>query len=143
QRGPLPVRVAADVVRQLAETLHDAHQRNVLHGNLSPIHVWVDASNRARLTGFGTDEPPDESTPAAGYLAPGGARGAPASSLTDVYGLGALLYAMLTGRPPHRAATVAETLTLIGTTPPVPPSRLNRRAAGDLETICLRCLRQD
>lgn len=142
-RGPLPTRVAADVLRQLAETLCDTHQRDVLHGNLAPIHVWIDADNRARLTGFGTDEPPDESLSSAGYLAPERARGAPVSPVTDVYGLGALLYAMLTGRSPHQAATVAETLALIRTTPPVPPSRLNRRAAGDLETICLRCLRHD
>src|SRR5439155_10581101 len=77
----------------------------------------------------------------AGYLAPeqAGGRGAVGRN-TDVYGLGAILYAMLTGVPPHRAATLDETFRLIRESPPVAPSRLNPEIPESLDEICLKCM---
>jgi hypothetical protein len=147
--GPLPWRLAADVARQLAAALLHAHERNIVHGALRPEAIWLTHDGQARLTGFGSPirfEEIDAKTiaPSAGYLAPeqAGGRG-PVGRNTDVYGLGALLYAMLTGVPPHRAATPDATFRLIRDQPPLAPSRLTPDIPESLDEVCLKCLRVD
>jgi hypothetical protein len=124
-----------------------AHDRHVLHGSLRPETVWLTRDGSARLAGFGCPvlfEELDEEAVAdwAGFLAPeqAGARGA-VGRATDVYGLGALLYAMATGVAPHRGATVAETCRLIRSRPAVRPSRLHPGLSQTLDEICAKCLR--
>jgi hypothetical protein len=145
--GPVPPRLALDLTRQLAEAVAYAHDRGVLHGSLRPEAVWLTIDGRVRLCGFGCPvlfEELDEEAVAnwAGFLAPeqAGARGA-VGKATDVYGVGALLYAMATGVPPHRGATVAETCRLIRGRPAVRPSRLHPGLSQALDEICIRCLR--
>jgi tetratricopeptide (TPR) repeat protein len=154
RRGPLPPRRAAALTRDLADALNHAHSESLLHRDVKPDNVLLDASEAAYLTDFGLvkDLDPDGSksrlsrtgtflgTP--GYAAPEQAGGA-ASSLgpaTDVYGLGATLYAMLTGRPPHEGESLLEVAHKTLEEPPVPPSRLSAGIDPELERICLRCL---
>ncbi len=164
---PLPPRDAAALVLPLAEAIHHAHQAGILHRDLKPANVllWVgqafqpDVPRRDRLesltyvpkiTDFGLAKRLDETTwtrPGAilgtpAYMAPEQARGqgeviGPA---TDVYGLGAILYECLTGRPPFQADTALNTLALVVNEEPVPPRRQQPGVPRDLETICLACL---
>src|SRR5262249_31759473 len=129
--GPLRWALAADLTRQLATALGHAQERGTVHGALRPDVVWITADGQARLAGFGSPvrfEEIDVKAIAsfAGYLSPeqAGGRGG-VSRNTDVYGIGALFYAMLTGVPPHQASETDGTLRLIRSTPPVAPSRLN------------------
>ena len=145
--GPLRWQLAVDLARQLAAALAHAHDRGAIHGALRPDVVWVTPDGQARLAGFGSpiqfEEIDDKWIGGfAGYLAPeqAGGRGAVGRN-TDVYGLGALLYAMLTGVPPHQAATADATFRLIRGTAPVAPSRLTPDIPEDLDEICLKCLR--
>jgi hypothetical protein len=147
KQGAMRPRLALDLLRQLAEAVAHAHDRGVIHGSLRPEIVWITRDGQARLSGFGCPiqfEELDEKTIVgdAGYLAPeqAGMRGA-VGRATDVYGLGALLYAMATGGPPHRAATVDETLRLIRGRRAVRPSRLRPGMPEIVDTICLKCLR--
>jgi serine/threonine protein kinase len=144
--GPLPSRLAAELVRQLADTLAHAHDKGVIHGSLRPGAVWVTAGQQIRLCGFGQIIHYDTAdlgalTSFVGYLAPeqAGARGVVGKN-TDVYGLGAILFAMLTGRPPHRAATVKQTFSAIRQRITVEPSRIVRTVGEDLDVICGKCL---
>ena len=144
--NPLPPRLAVSLTRQLAETLLHAHERDVIHGALRPEVIWITNDGQARLTGFGCTiqfESIDADMIAeyAGYLAPeqAGARGA-VGPATDTYGLGALLYAMVTGGPPHQGANVAETCRLVRAQTPVGPSRLHPGLSEALDRVCLKCL---
>jgi serine/threonine protein kinase len=147
KKGAMPPRQALDLIRQLGEAIGHAHDRGVIHGSLRPEVVWITHDGQARLSGFGCpiqfEELDAEAVVGcAGYLAPeqAGMRGA-VGRATDVYGLGALLYAMATGGPPHRAATVDETMRLIRRRRAVRPSRLRPGLPEELDSICLKCLR--
>jgi len=145
---------AARLMVPVAEAIHHAHQRGILHRDLKPANILVDAQDQPHVTDFGlarrveTDSGLTQSgalvgTPA--YMAPeqaSGRRGA-VTTLTDVYGLGAIFYAVLTGRPPLRGDTVLETLDRVRNRAPDPPSKLNRKVPRDLEVICLKCLEKD
>jgi WD40 repeat protein len=152
--GPLDPREAARMVRDIALAIQYAHEQGVIHRDLKPANVLVDQTGAVRVTDFGlakktnTDSgltatgevmgtpsymPPEQATGNAGEVGP------PA----DIYSLGALLYCLITGRPPFQAASPTDTLLQVLTQDPVPPRRLNPGLDRDLETICLKCLEKE
>lgn len=153
-RTPLPPVRAARYCRTIAQAIHHAHTQGVLHRDLKPGNVMIDAQDQPRITDFGlakaTDTDADLSlsggilgTPS--YMSPeqaAGKRGA-AAPATDIYAVGAILYDLLTGRPPFRADSPVETMRQVIESEPAPPRLLNARIDRDLETICLKCLAKD
>lgn len=150
-RQPLPARRAASYLRSVAEAIQYAHERGILHRDLKPSNVLVDTHDHLRVTDFGLArrfEGESQVTLSGqlvgspGYLPPEQAethRGK-VSRRSDVYGLGAILYHLLTGRPPFQAETITEALRQVLNVEPVPPRLLNPSVPRDLETICLKCL---
>lgn len=147
-------RDAAEIVRKLAEAVHYAHQRGVLHRDLKPENVLLDEAGEPFLTDFGLarlaeiDERLTRShssigTPA--YVAPEVARGgsAQATALSDVYGLGAILYELLTGQVPFTGATPLEVLRQVTDTEVRRPSAVLATVNRDLETICLKSIAKE
>ena len=151
QDGPLPVRKAADYVKTIAEAIHFAHQRSTLHRDLKPQNILVDTNDQPLITDFGLAKrvANDSGLTRTGvvlgtpsYMPPEQALGrlAEVGPHSDVYSLGAILYELLTGRPPFRAASSVATLRQVTDNPPTAPRRLNDDVPQDLETICLKCL---
>jgi WD40 repeat protein/tetratricopeptide (TPR) repeat protein len=149
---PLPAGEAARLVETLARAVHAAHQRGVVHRDLKPANVLLAADGTPKITDFGLAKRLDAATAAtqAGallgtpdYMAPEQAEGKSTGPATDVYGLGAILYHLLTGRPPFLAATPLDTLVRLRTEEPVRPAVLHPKVARDLETICLKCLQKE
>jgi eukaryotic-like serine/threonine-protein kinase len=150
---PLPAREAATLVAGLAAAVQAAHSSGIVHRDLKPANVLVGLDGIPKISDFGlarrTQGNPDHTLSAAAvgtpsYMAPEQALGNPEAfgPSVDVYSLGALLYELLTGRPPFRAESNAETQRQVVSQDPVPPSRLNARVPRDLETICLKCLQK-
>jgi serine/threonine protein kinase len=151
--GPLPPRQAAECLERVARAVHYAHQKGVVHRDLKPANVLLAANGDPKIADFGLARALDDAseltatgqvvgTPS--YMAPEQARGrAPAGPAGDVYGLGAVLYAALTGQPPFRAETIYATLSQVAEADPVAPRRLRPDIPRDLETICLKCLRKE
>jgi WD40 repeat protein len=144
-------RTAAALIIPVAEAVYHAHCRGILHRDLKPANILLDEQGRPYVGDFGLAkrlESDDEltlsqevlGTPAFMASEQADRNLGPVTTATDVYGLGAVLYAMLTGRPAFRGETVLETLRMVREASPLPPSRLNPRVARDLETICLKCL---
>lgn len=147
-------RAAANLVAEAAEAIHHAHMRGILHRDLKPANILVDAEGRPHVTDFGLAKRVEEDveftasgailgTPA--YMSPEQAAGRRGSitTATDVYGLGAILYALLAGKAPFGGDSVVETIDAVRNTPPEPPSRHNASVPRDLETIALTCLDKD
>ena len=149
---PLGARRAAELTRTIAEAVHFAHKRHLLHRDLKPSNVLVDASGTPHVTDFGLAKRSDGDadltltgqvlgTP--NYMPPEQARGSQSSVAGDVYSLGAILYQLLTGRPPFVAETITQTLRLVAENEAVSLRLLNPELPRDLETICAKCLEKD
>ena len=153
-RTPMSIRQAVELIAKVARTVHYAHEHGILHRDIKPGNILLDAKGEPHLTDFGlarliesessvTQTLDVLGTPS--YMAPEQAVGnnAAVSSATDVYGLGAVLYQLLTGHPPFAGGTTYETIKLLEDTEPRPPRLLNPKVDRDLSTICLKCLEKD
>jgi serine/threonine protein kinase/WD40 repeat protein len=151
RQGPLPPQRAARYARTVAEAIAYAHSRGVLHRDVKPSNVLLDVFDQIRLTDFGLAKKLDgsgdltltgEMLGSPNYLSPEQAEGrhGQIGPPSDIYGIGALLYELLTGRPPFLAASLPETLLRIRDSEPLPPSSLNPAIPRDLDTITLKCL---
>jgi serine/threonine protein kinase len=150
---PYPIPQALRLVEQLAEIVSYLHRQGVVHGNLKPANVLLAANSIPRvadfhLTGslFQRPQLVDDLDPAGlGYLAPELVQdaGAEPRYYTDIYGLGMILYELLTGRPPFSGTDAHEVLEQVRSQDPIPPSRINPKVTPSLESCCLRCLRKN
>jgi tetratricopeptide (TPR) repeat protein len=152
---PQPPQQAAQLVEVLARAVHHAHQKGIIHRDLKPANVLLLKDGTPRISDFGlakfiigggggkTQTGEILGTPS--YMAPeqGMGRVRDVGPWTDVYALGAILYELLTGRPPFKGATPFETIIQAASDEPVPPTRLQPKVPRDLETICLKCLQKD
>jgi serine/threonine protein kinase len=144
---------ALRLVEQLAKVVGYLHRQGVVHANLKPSNVLFAADGIPRVVDFHPTgglflgpPPADDAEPSGlGYLAPELLRdpGAEPRPYTDVYGLGAILYELLTGRPPFAGAAVRETLEQVRSQDPAPPCQFNPDLTPQLDAFCLRCLRKD
>jgi serine/threonine-protein kinase len=151
---PMSIQQAAELIAKVARTVHYAHEHGILHRDIKPGNILLDAKGEPHLTDFGLARLVESEssvtqtldvlgTPS--YMAPEQALGnkAAVSSATDVYGLGAVLYQLLTGQPPFAGGATYETIKLLLDTEPRPPRLLNPKIDRDLSTICLKCLDKD
>jgi serine/threonine protein kinase/tetratricopeptide (TPR) repeat protein len=153
KRDPMPARPAAKLIAEVARAVHYAHQRGILHRDIKPGNILIDAKGEPHLTDFGlarlmegegtiTRTLDTLGTPS--YMAPEQALGNnQLTSQTDVYGLGAVLYHLLTGHPPFAGGTTYDTIRLLLETEPRQPRLWNPKTDRDLATICLKCLEKD
>jgi tetratricopeptide (TPR) repeat protein/tRNA A-37 threonylcarbamoyl transferase component Bud32 len=151
---PQPPREAADIVAQLAQAMAVAHERGIIHRDLKPANILLTADGTPKITDFGLAKRIEDDsnqtksgtlmgTPS--YMAPEQARGETheIGPLADLYSLGAILYELLTGRPPFLGLTLWETIVQVREQEPVPPTHLQPKCPCDLETICLKCLQKE
>ena len=151
---PMSIRQAVELIAKVARTVHYAHEHGILHRDIKPGNILLDAKGEPHLTDFGLARLVESEstitrtvevlgTPS--YMAPEQAAGnnTKLTNATDVYGLGAVLYQLLTGHPPFAGGTTYETIKLLLETEPRPPRLWNAKVDRDLSTICLKCLEKD
>lgn len=154
RNGPIPPREAAILVKKVAEAIGYSHSRGVIHRDLKPANVLLDRYGEPRVTDFGLAKKVvgDSNLTASGqilgtpaYMPPEQAAGRihQIAAQADIYSLGALIYALITGRPPFQADNHLDTLMQVIEQEPAPPRLLNPKVDQDLETICLKCLEKD
>jgi serine/threonine protein kinase/Tfp pilus assembly protein PilF len=154
RRAPMSIRGAVELIAKVARTVHYAHEHGILHRDIKPGNILLDQKGEPHLTDFGlarlveTESTITRTMEVLGtpsYMAPEQAVGNNAQfpSATDVYGLGAVLYQLLTGHPPFAGGTTYETIHLLLNTEPRQPRLLNPKVGRDLSTICLKCLEKD
>src|SRR6266550_1186258 len=154
RRTPMSIRQAVELIAKVARTVHYAHEHGILHRDIKPGNILLDAKGEPHLTDFGlvrlletkstvTHTMDVLGTPS--YMSPeqASARNEQLTSATDVYGLGAVFYHLLTGHPPFAGGTTFETVRLVLDTEPRQPRAWNRKVDRDLATICLKCLEKD
>jgi serine/threonine protein kinase/Tfp pilus assembly protein PilF len=154
RHSPVSIRQAVELIAKVARIVHYAHEHGILHRDIKPGNILLDANCEPHLTDFGlarlleTESSVTHTLDVLGtpsYMAPEQAVGnnAAVSSATDVYGLGAVLYQLLTAQPPFAGGTTYETIKLLLDTEPRQPRLLNPKVDRDLATICLKCLEKD
>jgi eukaryotic-like serine/threonine-protein kinase len=152
--APQPPRQSAALVQVLTRAMAYAHERGVVHRDLKPANVLLTAGGVPKVADFGLAKRLEGDATAtrsgvvvgtASYMAPEQAAGQAheVGPAADVYALGAILYELLTGRPPFRGGSLFETLRLVRTREPVPPRQLAAGVPRDLETVCLKCLQKE
>ena len=154
KQTPVSIRQAVELIAKVARTVHYAHEHGILHRDIKPGNILLDAKGEPHLTDFGLARLVESEstvtrtlevlgTPS--YMSPEQAAGnnAKVTSTTDVYGLGAVLYQLLAGHPPFAGGTTYETIKLLLETEPRPPRLWNAKVDRDLSTICLKCLDKD
>jgi serine/threonine protein kinase len=154
RRAPISIRQAVELIAKVARTVHYAHEHGILHRDIKPGNILLDQKGEPHLTDFGLARLVEKEstvthtlevlgTPS--YMAPeqASANNAKLTSATDVYGLGAVLYQLLTGHPPFAGGTTYETIRLLLNTEPRQPRQLNPKIDRELSTICLKCLEKD
>jgi serine/threonine protein kinase/cytochrome c-type biogenesis protein CcmH/NrfG len=154
KQTPMSIRQAVELITKVARTVHYAHEHGILHRDIKPGNILLDAKGEPHLTDFGLARLVESEstvtrtlevlgTPS--YMAPEQAVGnnAQVTGATDVYGLGAVLYQLLTGQPPFAGGTTYETIKLLLDTEPRQPRVINPKIDRDLSTICLKCLEKD
>jgi WD40 repeat protein len=151
---PITARHAARLLQTIATAIHYAHEHGIVHRDLKPSNILIDPTGEPCITDFGLAKrlTSDAELTVTGqvlgspnYLPPeqASATRGPIGARTDIYALGAILYHLLTGRPPFAAETITDTLQQVMNIEPVSPRLLNPSVPKDLETICLKCLEKD
>src|SRR5947209_546551 len=154
ERESMPIRRATELIAKVARTVHFAHEHSILHRDIKPGNILLDQKGEPHLTDFGlarlvesesTVTRTMEVVGTPSYMAPEQAIGnnARVGRATDVYGLGAVFYQLLTGHPPFAGGTTFETVRLVLDTEPRNPRLWNPKVDRDLATICLKCLEKD
>jgi len=154
RQTPMSIRQAAELIAKVARTVHYAHEHGILHRDIKPGNILLDKKGEPHLTDFGlarlveTESTVTRTLEVLGtpsYMAPeqAGGKNNQLTNATDVYGLGAVLYQLLTGHPPFAGGTTYETIRLLLQTEPRQPRLWNPKVDRDLSTICLKCLEKD
>jgi beta-lactam-binding protein with PASTA domain/predicted Ser/Thr protein kinase len=149
-RGPTPIRIAIDYTRQVLAALGFAHRHGIVHRDIKPHNVVVDADGRLKVTDFGIARSGASQMTEVGsiigtaqYLSPEQARGSPVDQRSDVYSVGIVLYEMLTGKVPFTGDTPLEIAMKHLSEVPVPPSEIRSDVPDDLDLVVLRALAKD
>lgn len=151
---PQNIEESAKLIETLSRAMEVAHQQGIIHRDLKPANILLSSEGEPKITDFGLAKRMDDDS---NQTKTGAVMGTPSymppeqasSSIetlgpaADTYALGAILYHLLTGRPPFQSETQLDTLMQVISDEPVPPSRLNSNVPADLETICLKCLQKD